>query len=210
MARTATAVLRTLRALSLAIFALPLLVPGTVARASSEAAILHEKVVALRSLPSASFEWQLHALEIARTLKSLPVSPDRTEIARAFKVQVEAFVRKDAAAAAEQRIRLAADTWVQRVGSALSAQGLGMHVRAREERGAWVAFVDFAQMRDSLAKKLATEADLPASARQAGFDRIEFVNPGNGKSWKFALGGGEALRANVLREAAAEWGIEQL
>jgi len=206
---TPTAV-RLLRAWSISILSVALLASGNARSASGEERILHEKMVTLRQLPQASFEWQLRALEIARMLKALPASEDRTALVRAFRSEVEGFVRSDASAVAEERIRIATEAWVQRVGRALSAQGLEFRTRAQMARGTWTAFIDFAQMRDSLARKLFAETDLASSARQAGFDRIEFVNTGSGKSWGFALGGGEALRAAVLRDAAVEWGIEQL
>lgn len=187
-----------------------LLLPAHAPAASDEVAILHEKVATLRGLPSASFEWQLLALDIARMLKALPASENRVRAARAFKSQVEGFVRRDVMANADQQLRTSTDAWASRVGSAFAAQGLTMQTRAREERGAWIASIDYRDMRESLAHKLSKETDLAATAQRAGFDRIEFVNSTTGKSWKFALDGGAQLRAKLMQDAAAEWGIDQL
>jgi hypothetical protein len=192
------------------LLAFALLLPLQTPAETQEITILHEKVVALRGLPNASFEWQLLALDIARSLKSMPVSKQRTQVARNFKSQVESFVRRDAIAAAHQQLGASTNAWVQRVGDAFASQGLDMQTRAREENGTWIAMVDYRDMRENLAKKLSSETDLAASAQRAGFDRLEFSNTVSGKSWRFPLGGGDQLRSKILREAAAEWGIDHL
>ncbi len=197
------------RALLLLFLGVTVLASGGVAAASDEHDSLREKIARLRTLPNASFEWQLVALDIAAALKRLPPSKERDAMARAFKPQVEPFVRHDVQATADQRIRAATDIWVQRVGKALAGEGLEMRARAYEERGAWIASVDFPGMRESLAKMLATETDLAATAQGAGFDRLDLVDRTTGRAWQFPLGGGERLRTQLLREAAADWGLEQ-
>jgi len=195
--------------LFLLLFALGVSASGRGLAANSEAVVLQEKIVALSALPAASFEWQLLALDIAEALKKLPPSKEREAVARAFKPQVEAIVRHDVHAVAEQRIRAATDIWVQRIGKALAGEGLHMKTRAHEENGAWIASVDFPGMRESLAKMLSTDTDLAKSAQLAGFDRLDFVDTTTGRSWRYPLGGGERVRTLLLREAAADWGFEQ-
>ncbi len=192
------------------VLAIALLLPLQAPAETREIAILHEKVAALRELPTASFEWQLLALDIARTLKSTPGSKQRTQVARDFKSQVESFVRRDAIASANQHLGASTSAWVQRVGDAFASQGLDMKTRAREDNGVWIATVDYRDMRENLAKKLSSETDLAVSAQRAGFDRLELSNTVTGKSWRYPLGGGAQMRSKILREAAAEWGIDQL
>jgi len=202
--------LRALCTTALLLLTCVVLEPSSARAASAEAAILHEKISGLRSLQPESFEWQLLALDIARTLKAMPPSSERISALRAFKPQVESFVRKDARAAADQRIRTTTEAWVQRVGKLLAAEGLEMHTRARQDKGVRIASVDYAQMRQTLARKLAAETDLSSSARLAGFDELEFVNSATRQSWRFSLEGGEKVHAQVLREAVAEWGLDEL
>ena len=197
------------RVLLLLMLALGVAVSGRAVAASNEAALLQEKIAALKTLPNASFEWQLLALDIAAALKELPPSKAREAAARAFKPQVEAFVRQDVRAVAEQRIRAATEIWVQRIGKALAGEGLEMKTRAHEENGAWIASVDFPGMRESLAKMLSTDTDLANSAQLSGFDRLDFVDSTTGRSCQYPLGGSERVRMLLLREAAADWGFEQ-
>jgi len=210
MLRPVSLCLRALCTTTLLLLACAVLAPSSARAASAEAAILHEKISGLRSLQPESFEWQLLALDIARTLKAMPASSERSSVLRVFKPQVESFVRKDAHAAADQRIRATTEAWVQRMGKLLAAQGLEMRTRARQDKGARIASVDYAQMRQTLAKKLATETELSNSARLAGFDALEFVNSATRQTWRFQLAGGEHVHAQVLREAASEWGLDEL
>jgi len=200
-----------LRALgALLLLACTMLMPAGGHATSAEAAILHEKISALQSLQPESFEWQLLALDIARMLKAMPASSERSSAVREFRPQVESFVRKDARAAADRRIRATTEAWVQRVGKLLAAEGLEMHTRARQDKGLRIASVDYLQMRQTLAKKLEAETGLSDSARLAGFDQLEFVNSATQQSWRFPLEGGSYVRSQVLREAAIEWGLDEL
>jgi len=180
------------------------------ATTSSEAAILHEKISGLQSLQPESFEWQLLALDIARILKAMPASIERSRAVRVFRPQVESFVRKDVRAAADRRIRANTEAWVQRVGKLLAAEGLEMHTRARQDKGVRIASVEYSQMRQTLAKKLKAETGLSDSARLAGFDQLEFVNSATQQSWRFPLEGGRYVHSQVLHEAAIEWGLDEL
>lgn len=177
---------------------------------AAEKAALHDRIGTLRSLERESFEWQLYALDIARVLKSMPPSPERSKAQRAFKPQVEAFVRRDAQAAADKHIRSQTDAWTRRIGHALAGQGLEMQVRWKEARGNYVASIDYKDMNAALAKTLATETGLSDSARKAGFDRLEFVNSATAKRWDYRLDGASEIRAQVLRQAATEWGLDEL